>query len=269
MGHRALLVAAIAGLAVTATAAGPVRPRVAAHRGGALLWPENSLTAFRGAVGLGVDLVELDVHLTRDGEVVVVHDPTLDRTTTAQGPVAERTAAELRHVTLRGTADERLPRLSEVLDLIRPTPVGLLLEIKAGPGGTPYPGIEARVLDLLRAAGLTGRSTVMAFEWDTLARLRALAPSLRLTGLLSHRGAERIGGVRPAAGRLAALRVDDLGIERTLLTPDAVAVARAAGLTIGVWTVNEPHELRAALAAGVDYVTTDRPDLALRLRARP
>jgi glycerophosphoryl diester phosphodiesterase len=109
----------------------------------------------------------------------------------------------------------------------------------------------------------------MAFEWETLERLRALAPSLRLTGLLSRRRAERLGGVRGAAGRLAAIRADDLGIERTLLTPEAVAAARAAGLTIGVWTVNEPDELRAALAAGVDYVTTDRPDLALTLRGAP
>jgi glycerophosphoryl diester phosphodiesterase len=269
VGRRAILLALVAGLAMTAAAAGPGRPRVAAHRGGALLWPENSLTAFRGAVGLGVDLVELDVHLTKDGEVVVVHDPTLDRTTTGQGPVAERTAAEVRALTLRGTAGEPPPRLSEVLALVRPTPVGLLVEIKTGPNGGGYPGIEAKVLDLLRAAGLVERSQVMAFEWETLERLRALAPSLRLTGLLSRRRAERLGGVRGAAGRLAAIRADDLGIERTLLTPEAVAAARAAGLTIGVWTVNEPDELRAALAAGVDYVTTDRPDLALALRTAP
>jgi glycerophosphoryl diester phosphodiesterase len=106
----------------------------------------------------------------------------------------------------------------------------------------------------------------MAFDWRTLERLRALSPSLRLTGLLDRRGADAIGGVRAAAERLARLRVDDLGIERTLLTPEAVAAARAAGLTIGVWTVNAADELRAALEAGVDYVTTDRPDLALELR---
>jgi glycerophosphoryl diester phosphodiesterase len=268
MRRRAVLLAVVAGLAVTASAAGPARPRIAAHRGGALLWPENSLTAFRGALGLGVDLVELDVHLTKDGEVVVIHDPTLDRTTTGRGPVVERTAAELRELALRGTA-EPPPRLAEVLDLLRPTSVGLLLEIKAEASGAAYPGIEGKVLDLLRTTGLVERTTVMAFEWDTLERLRALAPSVRLTGLLGRRGAERIGGVREAVRRLAAIRVDDLGLERTLLTPDAVAAARAAGLTLGVWTVNEPDELGRALTAGVDYVTTDRPDLALRLRPSP
>ena len=106
-----------------------------------------------GAIGLGVDLVELDVHQTRDGEVVVVHDPTLDRTTTGQGAVRDRSWAELGAVTLRGTADERLPRLAAVLALLRPTPVGLLLEIKTGPGGERYPGVEERVLALLEADG--------------------------------------------------------------------------------------------------------------------
>ena len=110
----------------------------------------------------------------------------------------------------------------------------------------------------------------MAFDWTILERLRAVSPSVRLTGLLAHRGAERIGGVGAVAPRLRAQGVNDLGIERTLLTPEAVRAARDAGLSIGVWTVNEPEELRAALAAGLDYVTTDQPDLALRLRgARP
>jgi glycerophosphoryl diester phosphodiesterase len=245
-------------------AAGP--PAVAAHRGGALLWPENSLTAFRGAIGLGVDLIELDVHLSRDDEVVVLHDPTLDRTTNGRGPVRAHAWAELAPLAVAGTAGDGVPRLGDVLALLRGTGVGLLLEIKTAAGGERYPGIEERCLALLEAAGLTGRTTVMAFEWATLERLRALAPAVRLTGLLSGRGAERLGGVGAAAERLRALGANDLGIERTLLGPDAVAAARARGLTIGVWTVNDPAELARALASGVDYVTTDRPDLALRLR---
>jgi glycerophosphoryl diester phosphodiesterase len=243
------------------------RPAIAAHRGGARLWPENSLTAFRGALGLGVDLVELDVHQTRDGEIVVVHDPTLERTTTGHGAVRDLTWAELLPVVIRGTADERLPRLAEVLTVLAPSPVGLLLEIKTGPAGERYPGIEERVLALVHGAGLAGRTTVMAFDWAILERLRVLSTSVRLTGLLSQRGAERVGGVAAVAPRLRALGANDLGIERMLLTPEAVRAARGAGLSIGVWTVNEPEELRRALGAGVDYVTTDQPDVALRLRA--
>jgi glycerophosphoryl diester phosphodiesterase len=260
---------ALMGLASTA-AAGADRPAIVAHRGGARLWPENSLTAFRGAIGLGVDLVELDVHQTRDGEVVVVHDPTLERTTTGRGAVRDLSWAELATVAVRGTSDERVPRLAEVLALLQPSPVGLLLEIKTGPGGARYPSIEERVLDLLRAAGLTDRTTVMAFDWTILERLRALSPSIRLTGLLSQRGVSQAAGAEAVVPRLRALGANDLGIERTLLTPGVVRAAHGAGLSIGVWTVNEPEELRRVLAAGVDYVTTDRPDLALRLRgARP
>ena len=250
----------------SAAGAGPAAPRVAAHRGGALLWPENSLAAFRGALSLDVDLVELDVHLSRDGEVMVVHDPTLERTTTGQGLVVAHTLAELQALRIKGPGDQRLPRLADVLDLVKPTRAGVLLEIKTDASRAPYPGIEERVVAQVKAAGLERRTTVMAFEWGTLERIHRLAPDLRLTGLLSRRMAEGLGGVGPAAARVAALPAHDLGIEKTLLSPEAVQAARTAGLTIGVWTVNDEAELGRALASGVDYVTSDRPDLALRLR---
>jgi glycerophosphoryl diester phosphodiesterase len=261
-----LVMGALAVLAVTGSGdAGARRTLIAAHRGGARLWPENSLMAFRRALALGVDLLELDVHLTRDGEVVVLHDPTLDRTTTGQGAVGDLTAAELERVTVRGTS-EAPPRLQDVLALVRPTRAGLLVEIKVGIAGRAYPGIEGRVLELLGDAGLLDRTRVMAFEWETLERLRQRSPTVRLTALLSQAGATRLGGLGVAAGRAAALGANDLGIERTLLTAEAVAAARAARLTVGVWTVNEASELRRVLALGVDCVTTDRPDLALELR---
>jgi glycerophosphoryl diester phosphodiesterase len=253
---------------MTAGSAAQPRLHIAAHRGGALLWPENSLTAFRGALGLGVDLIELDVHLTRDGEVVVIHDPTLERTTTGRGAVVDASWAELGVVRLRGAEGETVPRLRDVLELVRRGPVRLLVEIKVSPTRAPYPGIEAKVLALLRDTGLVARTTIMAFEWDALERLRALDPGVRLSGLLDRRQAAELGGVAAAARRLVVLGANDLGIERTLLSPEAVAAARAAGLTIGVWTVNDPEELRRALESGVDYVTTDRPDLALQLRDR-
>ena len=253
---------------VTATGSAGIAPRIAAHRGGAGLWPENSLTAFRGALGLGVDLVELDVHQSGDGEVVVIHDPTLDRTTAGRGPVSRHTVGELAAASLRGGGGEGVPRLQDVLELLRPTTTGLLLEIKVDAAGARYPGIEAKVLALLQATGLEARTSVMAFEWQSLERLRALSRTVRLTGLLGARAAARLGGPAGAARRLVALGANDLGIERTLLTPEAVTAVHGSGLTVGVWTVNAPGELERALAAGVDYVTTDRPDLALRIRGR-
>src|SRR5688572_6883761 len=90
------LAATVAGLALAVSAMAAERPLVAAHRGGAALWPENSLTAFRGAIALGIDALEFDVHLTADGEVVVIHDATLDRTTTGRGAVRGATLAQIR-----------------------------------------------------------------------------------------------------------------------------------------------------------------------------
>ena len=178
------------------------RPAIAAHRGGASLWPENSLTAFRGALGLGMELVELDVHQTRDGEVIVLHDATLERTTTGRGAVCTLAWSELAAVTVRGTHGEGIPRLAEVLQLLRPTPVGLLLEIKNGADERRYPGIEERVLALVEAAAVGARTRIMAFDWAILERLRALAARVRLTGLLSRDDAARLGGVAPAAACL-------------------------------------------------------------------
>src|SRR5919201_4383687 len=104
-------------------------PLYVAHRGGAARWPENSLTAFRGAIAGGARLLELDVHLTSDGEVAVIHDPTLDRTTSGTGPLARCTAADLRRARLRGVdgvlTDDCVPTLDEVLAVAAPAGVGL------------------------------------------------------------------------------------------------------------------------------------------------
>src|SRR5262245_65109281 len=105
--------------------------RYVAHRGGAAQWPENSLTAFRNAIGLGARVLELDVHLAGDGTVAVIHDPTLDRATSGHGPVGRATAADLARVRLRGRdgsfTDDHVPTLDEVLALAGPAGVTMLV----------------------------------------------------------------------------------------------------------------------------------------------
>ncbi|HSB61934.1 MAG TPA: glycerophosphodiester phosphodiesterase family protein, partial [Vicinamibacteria bacterium] len=208
---------ALLGLAGAAEA-----PRVAAHRGGAQLWPENSLLAFRNALALGVDLVEADVHLSADGEVIVLHDPTLDRTTTGRGAVGDLRLADLAAVRLRSAGglptDEPVPTLAALLDLLRPSPAGLLLEIKVGRGRARYPGIEEKVLALVRGRGLTARVRLMAFEEDTLRRLRELDPAAA-TVLLVGRGQMRRAGATPAGSVAWATAVGAraLGIDHRLL----------------------------------------------------
>src|SRR5258705_4348638 len=114
---------------------------LAAHRGGALLWPENSLLAFRNATALGADFIEFDVHLSRDGEVMVIHDATLDRTTTGAGPVRERSAAELKALRLKDRSGavtaETVPTLDEVVAVAAKR--RMLLEIKVDAGKARYP----------------------------------------------------------------------------------------------------------------------------------
>jgi glycerophosphoryl diester phosphodiesterase len=131
---------------------------VAAHRGGAALWPENSLLAFRQALALGVDALEFDLPMTADVEVVVLHDPTLDRTSTATSPVRELSLADLAPVRLKardGTVtDERISTFAQVLDLAASTSVELVPEIKIDVTGQRYDGIEEKVLALLRSRRL-------------------------------------------------------------------------------------------------------------------
>ncbi len=247
--------------------------RIAAHRGGAALWPENSLLAFQSAIALGSDLLEFDVHLTRDRTVAVIHDATLERTTNGTGPVAALTAAELRRLRLRGPGQnltaEPVPMLDDLLNAVAasPRPVGLLVEVKGPATGVRYEGLEELILAALARAGLQAQASLMAFNPDVIARVRTLAPRARTTLLVERDVVER-AGARPeqTVDWAVAAGVTDLGLEYTLADDRVVAAARAANLTLGVWTVNDATSIRTMLALGVDIVTSDRPDLAKRVQ---
>ena len=243
--------------------------RIAAHRGGAALWPENSLLAFQSAIALGSDLLEFDVHLTRDRTVAVIHDATLGRTTNGTGPVSSLTAADLRRLRLRGPGTDLTAMLDDVLAAVTaaPRPVGLLVEVKESATGARYEGLEELILAALARAGLQAHATVMAFNPDVIARVRALAPRTR-TCLLVERAAVERTGARPeqTVDWAVAVRSTDLGIEYTLADERVVAAAGAASLSLGVWTVNDATSIRTMLALGVDIVTSDRPDLAKRVQ---
>lgn len=271
MRRAVALVASVLAVVVSATAGPPAQ--VAAHRGGALLWPENSLQAFRNALALGVDLLELDVHLTKDGEVVVIHDPTLERTSTGTGAVGAARLADLSHVRLRArdgaVTEEPVPTLAQVLHLVRPTQAALLLEIKVDPARRPYPGIEEKTLALVKAQGLRERTVVMAFEPDTLRRVRALDGSIRTTMLVSRSRVERERAPAPTIVRWATeVGATSLGVDHRVVDAPLVAAARQAGLRLATWTVNTEPDIRRVLDLGVDIVISDQPDLAMRLAGR-
>jgi glycerophosphoryl diester phosphodiesterase len=263
-------VSAVLGSA-TVAAQGMIAPLFAAHRGGALLWPENSLLAFRNALALGADFLELDVHLTRDGEVVVIHDPTLDRTTTGTGPVRLRTLAELGALRLkdRGGAvvAERIPTLAQVVELAVAGKRQILLEIKPDEQRQRYPGIEERVLAVLDRHRFVPFTVVMAFEGATWRRVRQLRPDARVAALYSA-PALPAAAVPAELLALGQAGVTFVGLDQALVDAEVAKQARLAGLTLGVWTVNERDAIARFIDEGVGVVITDRPDLAKELLGR-
>jgi glycerophosphoryl diester phosphodiesterase len=258
-----------------------------AHRGGAAQWPENSLTAFRGAIALGARILELDVHLTADARVAVIHDPTLDRTTSGTGPVAACTGADLARARLRGPdgalTDDHVPTLDEVLALAAPSEVALLVEVKTpGPAvryeargdrvtavpGPRYEGLERRVLDLLHAAGMAERTFIMAFNPAVLTEVRALAPAQPTTLLVDRHHVEQ-SGARPldTVAWAREARASFLGLHYSLCDAAVVEAAHRATIAVGVFTVNDEATMRRLAGLGVDVIISDRADLVARLQA--
>jgi glycerophosphoryl diester phosphodiesterase len=239
---------------------------IASHRGGALLWPENSRIAFENTARLPVDQVEFDVHPTRDGKLVVIHDDTLDRTTIGSGPVVARDWTELQKVRLKGTGGQRMLLLEEVVEIFRPTSIKLRLEIKAGADRVPYPGHAVRVAAAMRDLGVLDRAIFTSFQLGTvLEAVAAARPAnhvwLVLPQLQADLGLERV----IAIARQANLPM--LGLRQNMLAPEVVAAVRASGLGIGGWACNDEDAIVRLLGMAVDVFTTDQPDLALKRRA--
>jgi len=244
---------------------------LAAHRGGSLLWPENSLLAFRNALALGADFIEFDVHLSRDGEVVVIHDATLDRTTTGFGPVRDRTLAELKALRLKDRAgavtQEPVPTLDEVTAVAAQAKRRMLLEIKVDPAKARYPGIEEKVMAILDRHGMVASTVVMSFEAPTWRRIRELRPEIATCALYSARTLRR-SGLSAELDVLKAAGVGYIGVEYTAVDVAVVAESRRAGVGLGAWTVNDAGDMKRMVEAGVAILITDQPDVAKTLLGR-
>ncbi|MBI2902900.1 MAG: glycerophosphodiester phosphodiesterase, partial [Candidatus Methylomirabilis oxyfera] len=230
-----------------------------AHRGASAMAPENTMVAFEKAVELGADVIELDLHVSQDGELIVIHDYTLDRTTDGRGPVHQRSLAELTRLDAgrwfgEGFAGQRIPTLAEVLDRFA-RKVPLALEIKAG--STFFPGIEERVVSALRRHAAIDQAAVASFDHHALRRLKEIEPTIRTAALLVGRPVA-LSALAGAAG------ANGLALEASFVTRSEVEACRAAGLKLVVWVVNDPAQMRHFIRLGVDGIITDRPDL-LRL----
>jgi glycerophosphoryl diester phosphodiesterase len=237
------------------------------HRGARNLWPENSLDGFRRTRELGVDGVEFDVHLSRDGEMVVIHDAWLERTTEGRGAVMDRTAAELGVTKLRDGGGAGVPDLDAVLDVYAGTPVELHIEIKTDALGRPYRGLEQRLVDTIARRGLEKQAILTCFVPEILDTVRRLAPRQRVLASIDRRSAELMGGLLGALDRFASLDGCLIAVEKGLLA-DAfdLCIGRVGGDRLGAWVTNEADEIAEWLSRPIRQITTDRPDLALARR---
>ena len=237
------------------------------HRGARDLWPENSLDGFQRTRALGIEGVEFDVHVARDGELVVIHDPTLERTTEGRGMVADRTAAELAATRLRDAGGAGIPTLDQVLDVFAGTDIELHIEIKTGADGKLYPGLEKRLVDVIARRKLHDTAILTCFVPRALETVRGIAPRQRVLASVNERSAEAMGGLAAALDRFAALDGCLVAVEKGLLAANLeLCLDRLGRDKLGAWVSNEPADLAHWLAEPVRQITTDRPDLALEQR---
>lgn len=286
------------------------------HRGARGLAPENTLAAFARALGIGVTTLELDLAVTKDGVVVVSHDPRLNPDLTrdaagqwlaAPGPaiVSLDRAALARYDVGRlrpGTSyaqrypdqvavdGQRIPALSDVFALARRAKndtVRFNVETKLDPRAPdltlPADAFADAVVKAIRDAGMAARTTVQSFDWRTLKRVQKVAPEIATVCLTVQRpGDDNVQAGQPGTTpTLAGLDVDDFGgsVPRMVkaagcatwspnaldLTPETLAEARRQGLKVVPWTVNDVSAMERIIAAGVDGLISDRPDLLRRV----
>ena len=247
-----------------------------AHRGGAGIAPENTLEGFREGLRVGAGVLELDVHTTADGYVVVIHDATVDCTTDSTGAVREMTLAELKRLDAgyRFTRDEgrmfpyrgegiRIPTLEEVYDEFNEVPINV--EIKG-----ERPGIEEAVWRVIEEAGAGNRTLVVSESMPTTRRFREVsggrvATASSRTELISFYLLSRLGLSRSVKPRYQALQGPETYHGLRIVTPGFIRAAHRQGLRVDVWTIDSEADMRRLLGYGVDGIMTDRPDILARV----
>ncbi len=247
-----------------------------AHRGGAALAPENTMAAFRNALTLPVDAIELDVQMSRDGHAIVFHDETVERLTEGRGNILDLDLADLRMLNAAARfpggwpQPERIPLLSDVLHLARAEKSQVYIEIKFGKrDGTyvRYPGIAEAVAREVHAAGMLEQVLIMSFDWELLPQIKSLLPGVQ-TGALVSQDAWSLHSTHALSDlveRVSRLGCAWINMDDELFTPEMPAFFHTHGFRLGIWTINDEASLQRLARAGVDSLTSDRPDLFLSL----
>lgn len=233
--------------------------KIIAHRGGAKLAPENTLAAIRQAIALGVDMIEIDVILSKDGEIIVIHDDKIDRTTNGEGVVKEMTLEEIRQYDAGSWFDDRfagekVPTLEETFEAIDGRTV-LLIEIKDG--DEEYPGLEKKVVDAIHKYEANDWVIVQSFNENSVLRTKAMDPTL-ITYYLMGRNFLEFYEEMPAEP--ISLPYNGIAVHHSGIDAEKTKKIHEAGYKLLVWTVNEDEDIQNMISAGVDGIITDRPD---------
>jgi glycerophosphoryl diester phosphodiesterase len=236
------------------------RPLNLAHRGASAHAPENTLAAFRLAAEMGADGIELDVHLAADGEVVVIHNDTVDNTTNGTGRVSQMLLADLQALDAGSWFDphfagERIPTLREVFEAVGHQLL-INVEIKVEQGYHPMEQ-EAETVRLIEDGGMLDRVIVSSFSAASLRRVHKMNPRIPL-GLLYARPEP---GFWPLLVRWLYTPLDALHPHYDMVTPRYVEKARRRGQRIHAWTVYSMADMRRMRDLGVDGIITNHPDL--------
>lgn len=256
-----------------------VRPLVIAHRGGAGLWPENTLYGFEKASSLGVDVIEIDVRSTSDGVLVVIHDGTLDRTTDGAGRVSEVTLAELKKYDAgyRWTSDGgksfplrgqglTVPTLEEVFKALPQMRFNIEPKQEA-------PSIIEPLCNLIRKQGMADKVAVASFSHSIMDEFRRTCPEVATSATpveVSKFLAMQKAGVGQAySPPMQALQVPEYAGGLRVLTKEFVEAAHNRNLQVHAWTVNETEDMKRLIDMGVDGLMTDYPDRLMNLLGRP
>lgn len=235
--------------------------QVWAHRGASGYAPENTLEAFELAVKMGADAIELDVQMSRDGQLVVIHDEMVDRVSDASGWVKDYSLKELKAMNVNkkfpqyGTT--KIPTLDQVYELVKPFGITVNVELKTGIWF--YSGLEEAVVKLTEDMGMSDQVWYSSFNHYTVKKMKELRPGAKV-GMLYEDGiymapeyAKTLGadGIHPAIYNLQYA--------------DVLEKCRELGLKVHVWTVNRKHEMKALVKKGVDAIITNYPDEAVKI----
>jgi glycerophosphoryl diester phosphodiesterase len=236
-------------------------PVIIAHRGASKQAPENTMMAFRRAMELGAGGIELDVHLSKDGHLVVTHDEQVDRTSNGKGLVRDKTLNELKSLDFGSWFSEKfkgekIPELCEVLKLIKDWDGMLNIEIKNGP--IFYPGIEKAVSDTLDKYNMIQRTIVSSFNHYSLVDIRKINPAVKTAPLYMA------GLFEPweYAHRIGACAIHPLFYN---IVPEVMKGCKMNGIMVNPFTVDQPEYIKAMAAAGVDGIITNVPDIAIKI----